>query len=360
MNGRENLDPLGHVVKWLLSSWFWLVLIVLLFACGGEWATSPLGLLAAAILLIFSFASIRGRMLAVVLGAVVVALLLGLVGVGFYLLKWVPDLDIVWLFQPLQLFRTYTTATEPASLTLMSILAAVVFAIWIGSLTHEQGLESALDTVGIPFAANEPLKMLFGVVFGLAATGGIAYFGLQRVGLNVGDILSSAHLAGASRIDLILPVLSTLVLVIVLETVRAYYLLACESRWGMASAYVLVSGAFAAATLFTSACSILGLAGTFLMGLFLSWAYFRTGSAWFAIAFYAIWRIVLGHVLGIQRLGGYNISVIPLPEEHRLTETFGGPFGPEGSALGIAAILLTWVIMYLWMRIGGDEESQSE
>lgn len=360
MNGRENLDPLGHVVKWLLSSWFWLVLIVLLFACGGEWATSPLGLLAAAILLIFSFASIRGSMLAIVFGAIVVALLLGLIGMAFYLLNWVPDLHIAWLFQPLQLFGTYTPATEPASLTLMSILAAVVFAIWIGSLTHEQGFENALDTLGISLAANEPLKILLGVVFGLAATGGIAYFGLQRVGLNIGDLWSTADLTGASRIDLILPVLSTLVLVFVLETVRAYYLLACESRWGMASAYVLVTGAFAAATLFTSACSILGLAGTLLMGLFLSWVYFRTGSAWFAIGFYATWRIVLGHVLGIQRQGGYNVSVIPLSEEHRLTDTFGGPFGPEGSALGITAILLTWVIMYLLMRIGGDTESQSE
>jgi membrane protease YdiL (CAAX protease family) len=93
----------------------------------------------------------------------------------------------------------------------------------------------------------------------------------------------------------------------------------------------------------------MAVAGIFLAGMFLAYAYIRTGQLWLSIGIHIGWNFfesaVFGFpVSGYDRPGLFNISVSG-PEFWT-----GGAFGPEAGFIILPAILLGVMLIHLYTR----------
>jgi hypothetical protein len=116
--------------------------------------------------------------------------------------------------------------------------------------------------------------------------------------------------------------------------------------WGV----LLSSLFFALAHWFNPNMSFLSVAGLFLAGLFLAYAYVRTRRLWLSIGLHIGWNFFGGVVLGFPVSG---LSMFRLVEQSvNGPEVFtGGAFGPEAGLVLLPALALGTILVYYYTGV---------
>lgn len=91
------------------------------------------------------------------------------------------------------------------------------------------------------------------------------------------------------------------------------------------------------------------LVGILVAGLFLAFAWIRTGQLWLPIGLHIGWNFFEGTVFGfpVSGTGGYNLVLQSVRGPEWLT---GGGFGPEAGLVVIPALALGAVLIWLYTR----------
>jgi len=88
-----------------------------------------------------------------------------------------------------------------------------------------------------------------------------------------------------------------------------------------------------------------------LVGVFFCYAYLVTGNLWLPIAFHFSWNFCQGTVFSfpVSGTGGDGLFITALTGAPEWIT--GGDFGPEAGLLGTAAILASFLAVWLWARV---------
>ena len=130
---------------------------------------------------------------------------------------------------------------------------------------------------------------------------------------------------------------------------RGYHLQTLASGLTLAWGWILSSAVFALLHLANPHASWMAVGGIVLAGLFLGYAYIRTGQLWLAMGLHTGWNFFEGVVFG------FPVSGLPF---YRLTRTTisgpdlwtGGEFGPEAGLILIPAIILGFALVHVFTR----------
>jgi len=133
---------------------------------------------------------------------------------------------------------------------------------------------------------------------------------------------------------------------------RGFMLQALASGIGRIAATVIMSALFALLHAANPDVTYTALATTFLAGVLLSIAYFRTGNLWLATGVHFGWNFAMGYVLGLPVSGLRFFPDAPVfistpGEPAWLT---GGAYGPEGAEIAAALLALGCAVL-LWLPI---------
>jgi len=98
--------------------------------------------------------------------------------------------------------------------------------------------------------------------------------------------------------------------------------------------------------------SFMGILNIFLVGLLLSYMTIKTRDLWMPIGYHITWNYFQGNVFGLavsgtSRNGIYNVEYI---RDNLLT---GGGFGPEGGIVATGAIILGFLLVFLYSKYVG-------
>lgn len=121
---------------------------------------------------------------------------------------------------------------------------------------------------------------------------------------------------------------------------RGYAFQALAESWGIVTALLLTSAAFALLHLANPNASALGMMNIFAAGVFLGAVYLRSASLWWASGAHLGWNWAHGFLVGVP-VSGLELVDNPLIEatQHGPDWISGGDFGPEGSALSFLVLL---------------------
>lgn len=115
--------------------------------------------------------------------------------------------------------------------------------------------------------------------------------------------------------------------------------------WGL----MISSAVFGALHLANPHASWVAVAGILLAGLFLGYAYLRTGQLWLSIGLHIGWNFFEGVVFGfpVSGLTTYHLARISVSGPTAWT---GGAFGPEAGLMVIPAVAVGAGLVYLYTR----------
>lgn len=94
-----------------------------------------------------------------------------------------------------------------------------------------------------------------------------------------------------------------------------------------------------------------------LVGVFFCYAYLVTDNLWLPIAYHFSWNFCQGTVFSfpVSGTGGEGLFLTtPVGGPEWIT---GGAFGPEAGLLGTAAILASFLVVWLWARVRPSEHA---
>lgn len=132
-------------------------------------------------------------------------------------------------------------------------------------------------------------------------------------------------------------------------TFRGYYLVNLREGAGPAWGVLLSSAAFALAHTGNPSASWASFAGLIAAGLFLAYAWIRTGQLWLPIGLHLGWNFFEGTVFGFAVSGVSPPGILELagagPEL-----ISGGAFGPEAGLIVLPAMLLGVGLIWLYTR----------
>jgi hypothetical protein len=117
---------------------------------------------------------------------------------------------------------------------------------------------------------------------------------------------------------------------------------------------VLSSAIFGGLHLTNPNATLAGAGGVLLAGVFLAFAYLRSGQLWLPIGLHTGWNLFEGLVFGfpVSGLESYHLVRIVVAGPERWT---GGRFGPEAGLVALPALLLGVFLVYIYTRgWGGD------
>jgi membrane protease YdiL (CAAX protease family) len=117
-------------------------------------------------------------------------------------------------------------------------------------------------------------------------------------------------------------------------------------RW----ASLITSGLFLAAHLGNPGETTIGLAAAFLFGAVSCLSVWRTGTVWWAMGFHTAWNWTQTFVFGVADSGQHAVGALATARPIGVAWMSGGATGPEGSALALAAALLTAGVVFLTLR----------
>jgi hypothetical protein len=128
---------------------------------------------------------------------------------------------------------------------------------------------------------------------------------------------------------------------------RGYPLQALAEAWGPWAALLLTSVLFGLLHGSNPGVEWVGIVNTGLAGVFLGALYLRTGSLWWASGAHLGWNWTHGYLLDLP-VSGLDIADQPWIEAHSAGPALlsGGAFGPEGSVLATAVMLIA--IVWTW------------
>ena len=96
----------------------------------------------------------------------------------------------------------------------------------------------------------------------------------------------------------------------------------------------------------------LALVGIALAGVFMAYGYLLSGSLWLPIAFHFAWNFAQGPLFSFPVSGLASEGLLLLERGDSPSLVTGGAFGPEGGLLGVIALLLGLLLLWLWWRRG--------
>lgn len=133
---------------------------------------------------------------------------------------------------------------------------------------------------------------------------------------------------------------------------RGYILQNLRKEWGTLAALLASSFLFALLHGLNPHFTPLALVGIALAGMFMAYGYLLTGSLWLPIAFHFAWNFAQGPLFSFPVSGLASEGLLLLERGDSPSFITGGAFGPEGGVLGVIAILLGLLLLWLWWRRG--------
>lgn len=130
---------------------------------------------------------------------------------------------------------------------------------------------------------------------------------------------------------------------------RGYHLQTIASGTNLFWGLVISSAIFGGLHLANPHATWIGALGIFCAGLFLGYAYIRTGKLWLPMGLHLGWNFFEGVVFGfpVSGLDVYHLSHINVTGPELWT---GGPFGPEAGLIVIPVLALGTGLIYLYTR----------
>lgn len=132
---------------------------------------------------------------------------------------------------------------------------------------------------------------------------------------------------------------------------RGYVLVNLREGFGVLIAVVVSSLVFCLAHALNPHFGPIALLNIALVGVFFCYAYLVTGNLWLPIAYHFSWNFFQGPIFSfpVSGMGGEGLFVTALTGGPEWIT--GGHFGPEAGLLGTAAILLSFLAVWLWARV---------
>ena len=130
---------------------------------------------------------------------------------------------------------------------------------------------------------------------------------------------------------------------------RGYHLQTVASGTSLAWGWVLSSAVFGLLHLANPHANLLSVAGIILAGLFLGYAYIRTGSLWLSIGLHTGWNFFEGVVFGFP-VSGLSFYTLPRIAVSGPVLWTGGEFGPEAGMVLIPALVIGFVLIFLYAK----------
>ncbi len=139
---------------------------------------------------------------------------------------------------------------------------------------------------------------------------------------------------------------------------RGYHLQTIASGLNLTWGLVLSSAIFGVLHLANPHATVISAAGIFLAGLFLAYAYIRTGQLWCSIGIHIGWNFFEGVVFGFPVSGLDVYRLIRSTVSGPILWT-GGPFGPEAGLVVVPAMLVGAAVIHLYGRRYTNRETTS-
>ena len=133
---------------------------------------------------------------------------------------------------------------------------------------------------------------------------------------------------------------------------RGYILQNLCEEWGTLVALLASSFLFALLHGLNPHFTPLALVGIALAGVFMAYGYLVSGSLWLPIAFHFAWNFAQGPLFSFPVSGLASEGLLLLERGDSPSLITGGAFGPEGGVLGVIALLLGLLLLWLWWRRG--------
>jgi membrane protease YdiL (CAAX protease family) len=130
---------------------------------------------------------------------------------------------------------------------------------------------------------------------------------------------------------------------------RGYHLQTIASGTSLAWAWIISSAVFGILHLANPHANLLSVTGIILAGLFLGYAYIRTGSLWLAIGLHTGWNFFEGVVFGFP-VSGLPFYTLPRIVVSGPVLWTGGEFGPEAGMVLIPALVIGFVLIFMYAK----------
>jgi len=131
---------------------------------------------------------------------------------------------------------------------------------------------------------------------------------------------------------------------------RGYILQNLRKEWGTLVALLASSFLFALLHGLNPHFTPLALVGIALAGVFMAYGYLLSGSLWLPIAFHFAWNFAQGPLFSFPVSGLASEGLFLLERRDSPSLITGGAFGPEGGLLGVTALLLGLLLLWLWSK----------
>jgi hypothetical protein len=130
---------------------------------------------------------------------------------------------------------------------------------------------------------------------------------------------------------------------------RGYHLQTIASGTSLAWGWIISSAVFGILHLANPHANLLSVAGIILAGMFLGYAYIRTGSLWLSMGLHTGWNFFEGVVFGfpVSGLPFYTLPRISIGGPVLWT---GGEFGPEAGLVLIPALVIGFTLIHVYAR----------
>lgn len=130
---------------------------------------------------------------------------------------------------------------------------------------------------------------------------------------------------------------------------RGYHLQTIASGTSLIWGLVLSSAIFGALHLGNPNATWLSAGGIFFAGLFLGYAYIRTGQLWLSVGLHVGWNFFEGVIFGFP-VSGLDTYRLIRTQVHGPALWTGGEFGPEAGLIVLPALAVGATIIYLYTR----------
>ena len=130
---------------------------------------------------------------------------------------------------------------------------------------------------------------------------------------------------------------------------RGYHLQTVASGTSLTWGWLLSSAVFGVLHLANPHANLLSVAGIILAGLFLGYAYIRTGSLWLSIGLHTGWNFFEGVVFGFP-VSGLPFYTLPRIAVSGPVLWTGGEFGPEAGMVLIPALVIGFALIFVYAK----------
>ncbi|MBN2086284.1 MAG: CPBP family intramembrane metalloprotease [Anaerolineales bacterium] len=215
---------------------------------------------------------------------------------------------------------------------------------------------------GFHFSPRWWLDLGFGLLMGAALMAGVFALELGAGWITVEGYLVTNEDGGIFPLAILIPLVMFVLVGISEELSSRGYQLKNMAE-GMTGTRFGAAGAIFAATFFSSICfgllhaanpniTFMSILNLMAAGVFLALGYILTGELALPIGLHIAWNFFQGNVFGFPVSGLDPVAARFIAIRQGGPEWMtGGAFGPEGGLIGLAAMLLGCILIFLWVKI---------